>query len=179
MQGPRCSAVASSPRKIWAALPAIVRATLHAAWAASKVGAISFAALFTICNLALGIYEAAAGLMKILELLGGIVGGAAIFVLALLFSFVITVPVSSIVAACAYPFLRTQRTANPIVFGIVGFVVGVSVGDVVECPNLEFIFRLLDFLFCNRRPIGLCRRSRIRPPSSQTALTARLSPAFC
>lgn len=44
-----------------------------------------------------------------------------------LFSFVITVPVSSIVAACAYPFLRTLRAADPIVFGIVGFLVGVLV----------------------------------------------------
>ena len=96
-----------SVRSIWVAMPAIVRATLHAAWAASKVGAISLAALFIIVNLAFGIYEAAAGHMKILELPGIIVGAAAIFVLALLFSFVITVPVSSIVATCAYPFLRT------------------------------------------------------------------------
>jgi hypothetical protein len=119
--------VISSVRSIWVAMPAIVRATLHAAWAASKVGAISLAALFIIVNLALGIYEAAAGHMKILELPGIIVGAAAIFVLALLFSFVITVPVSSIVATCAYPFLRTLRAANPMVFGIVGFLVGVSV----------------------------------------------------
>ena len=117
----------SSVRSIWVAMPAIVRATLHAAWAASKVGAISLAALFTIANLAFGIYGAAAGHINVLELPGVIVGGAVIFVLALLFSFVITVPVGSIVAACAYPFLRTLRAADPIVFGIVGFLVGVLV----------------------------------------------------
>jgi hypothetical protein len=121
----------ASPRKIWAAAPAIVRATLHAAWAASKVGALFLATLFTIANLAFGVYEAAQGRMKILELPGIIVGGVATFALALLFSFVITVPVSSVVATCAYPFLRALQAIDQRLFGVVGFLVGVLVWSVI------------------------------------------------
>ena len=51
------------------------------------------------------------------------------------------------------------------------------VRDVVVCPNLESILRFVDFFSCHRRPIGLCRRSRICPPSSQAAVSAGRSPA--
>jgi hypothetical protein len=118
--------MASSLRTIWVAVPVIARAALHAAWAASKVGAISLATLFTIANLAFGIYAVAGGHMKILELPGVIVGGAALFLLSL-FSFIITVPASSVMAVCAYPFLRTLDAADKRAFGIVGFLVGVLV----------------------------------------------------
>jgi hypothetical protein len=114
----------SSFRKIWTASPVIVRATLLAAWSASKVGTISLAALFTTVNLAFGIYGIAEGHMKIAELPGVVVGGAAVFVLSLLFSFVITIPVSSVIATCAYPFLHTLRAADERAFGVVGFLVG-------------------------------------------------------
>jgi hypothetical protein len=119
--------MASSLQRIWVALPVIVRATLLAAWSASKVGAISLATLFTIVNLAFGIYGVAEGHMKIAELPGVVVGGVAIFVLSLLFSVVITVPVSSVIAMCVYPFLHTIRAANQRAFGVVGFLVGALV----------------------------------------------------
>ena len=51
-------------------MPVIVRATLLSAWSASKVGAISLAALFTIANLAFGVYEVAEGHANIAELPG-------------------------------------------------------------------------------------------------------------
>jgi hypothetical protein len=117
----------SSLRKIWVALPVIVRATLLAAWSASKVGAISLAVLFTIANLAFGIYEVAEGHAKIAELPWVVAGGAVVFVLSLLFSIVITVPVSSVIATCAYPFLHTIRAADQRAFGVVGFLVGALV----------------------------------------------------
>jgi hypothetical protein len=117
----------SSLRKIWVALPVIVRATLLAAWSASKVGAISLAALFTIVNLAFCLYEVADGHTKIAELPGVVVGGAVGFVLSLLFSIVIAVPLSSVIATCAYPFLRTIRAADQRAFGVVGFLVGALV----------------------------------------------------
>ena len=119
--------MASSLRKIWVALPVIVRATLLAAWSASKVGAVSLAALFTIVNLAFGIYEVAEGHTKIAELPGVLVGGAVVFVLSLLFSIFITVPVSSVIATCVYPFLHTIRAADQRAFGVVGFLVGALV----------------------------------------------------
>ena len=119
--------VVSTFRSVWTASPVIVRATLHAAWSASKVGAISLAALFATVNLVFGIYEIAKGHMKIAELPGLVVGGAAIFVFSLLFSFAVTVPVSSVVATCAYPFLRTLRAADQRTFGVVGFLVGAFV----------------------------------------------------
>ena len=119
--------VVSSFRSVWTASPVIVRATLHAAWSASTVGAISLAALFATVNLVFGIYEIAKGHMKIAELPGLVVGGAAIFVFSLLFSFAVTVPVSSVVATCAYPFLRTLRAADQRTFGVVGFLVGALV----------------------------------------------------
>jgi hypothetical protein len=50
------------------------------------------------------------------------------------------------------------------------------VRELVECLNLEFIFRLLDFFCLGSRSLGLRRWSRIRPPSSQAALTAGCSP---
>jgi hypothetical protein len=111
-------------QKIWTALPPIVRATLHAAWAASKVGAISMATFFTIVSLGYGAYGAATGHMHVLELLLVPVGGAALLVLSLLFSFLITVPVSFVVATCAYPFLRGLQGAGRKAFGIAGFLVG-------------------------------------------------------
>jgi hypothetical protein len=119
--------MASSLRKIWVALPVIVRATLFAAWSASKVGAISLAALFTIVSLAFGIYEVVQGYTKIAELPGVVVGGAVVFVLSLLFSIIITVLVSSVIATCAYPFLNTIRAADQRTFGVVGFLVGALV----------------------------------------------------
>jgi hypothetical protein len=111
-------------RKIWTALPPIIRATLCAAWAASKVGAISFATLFTIALLGVGTYEAAAGHFNILELLMVPVMGPVLFVLVLLFSFLITIPVSFIVVTFAYPFLRELQGGGPKAFGIAGFLVG-------------------------------------------------------
>jgi hypothetical protein len=117
--------MAWSPAKIWVATPPIVRATLYAAWVASKVGSISLAALFTVGNLALGVYEIAAGHAKILELPGVIVGGVLIFVLSLLFGLLIAVPLSAVVAACAYPFLRALQATDRKVFGAVGFLIGV------------------------------------------------------
>jgi hypothetical protein len=51
-------------RTIWAEAPPIVRATLHAAWIGSKIGAISLATLFTIANLGAGAYDVAAGKMQ-------------------------------------------------------------------------------------------------------------------
>jgi hypothetical protein len=111
-------------QKIWTALPPIARATVHAAWAASKVGAISMATLFTIASLGVGAYEAAAGHMHIPELLLVPVGGAALLVLSLIVSFLITVPVSFIVAICAHPFLRRLQGGGRKAFGIAGFLVG-------------------------------------------------------
>ena len=115
-------------QEIWTALPPIMRATLRAAWAASKVGAISMATLFTVAQLGMGAYGAATGHVKILELplllLMVPVGGAVLLVLSLLFSFLITVPVSLIVATCAYPFLRWLQGAGRKAFGIAGFLVG-------------------------------------------------------
>jgi hypothetical protein len=48
-------------RTKWAEAPPIVRATLHAAWIGSKIGAISLATLFTITNLGAGAYYVAIG----------------------------------------------------------------------------------------------------------------------
>ncbi len=117
----------SSLRTIWLAVPVIVRAALHAAGAASMVGAIALAILFTVVNLAFGAYEFFEGHVKLLQLPGVVVGGAALFVLSLLFSLVITVPVSSVIASCAYPFLRTLRAIDQRAFGVAGFLVGVLV----------------------------------------------------
>src|SRR5215216_2836331 len=101
-----------------------VRAMMLAAWSASAVGAASLATLFTLANLTFGIYKVAEGHTKIADLPGVVLGGAAIFVLTLLFSFAITVPVSLVMGACAYPFLNTIRTVDHWAFGVVGFVVG-------------------------------------------------------
>jgi hypothetical protein len=119
--------MSSSFRKIWVASPVIVRATLLAAWSASKVGAVSLATLFTVVNLAFGIYEIAEGHMKIAELPGVVVGGAAVLVLSFLFSIVITVPVSSVIATCVYPFLHIIRDTDQRAFGVIGFLVGALV----------------------------------------------------
>ena len=114
-----------TPQEIWTELKAIVRATLHTVWAASKIGAISMATLFTIAHLVYGAYLAAAGHLRILlDLLLVPVSGAAVLVLSLLFSFLITVPVSFIVATCAYPFLRRLQRVDRKAFGIAGFLVG-------------------------------------------------------
>ena len=121
------SAMVSSLRKIWIASPVIVRAALLAALSASKVGAISLAGFFTIANLAFGIYEVVEGHAEIAVLPEVILGGAAVFVLSLLFSAVITVPVSSVIATCTYPFLHTIRAAGQKTFGVVGFSVGALV----------------------------------------------------
>lgn len=67
------------------------------------------------------------GKMQVLELPGVIISGIFILVLSLLFSFVVTVPVSAAVAACAYPFLGTLEGMHVSVFGIVGFCVGTLV----------------------------------------------------
>ena len=142
----------SSARRIWLAAPPIVRAALHAAWAASKVDAISLASLFTIVNLAFGTYEVAEEHLRILELPGIVVDGTVIFVLSLLFSFVITVPVSSVIATCAYPLLRTLGAADQRASGIVGFLVGTRLArHVVEWTSRESILRILDFLVRGRR----------------------------
>src|SRR5262249_20759065 len=112
---------------IWITVSPIARAALHTAWAASKVGAISLATFFTIANFGVGLYEVAAGHLKILGLLEIALGGAAVLVLSLLFSFVITIPVSFMVATCAYPFLHRLRTVDRIAFGMAGFLVGLLV----------------------------------------------------
>ena len=104
-----------------------MRATLHAAWTGSKIGAISLATLFTITNLGAGAYYVAAGKAQLLELPGVIISGIFILVLALLFSFVVTVPISAAVAACAYPFLRSLEDVHTGLFGIVGFCEGTLV----------------------------------------------------
>jgi hypothetical protein len=115
-------------QEIWTALQLIVRATLRAAWAASKVGATSLATLYTVAILGGAAYGAATGHVKILELplllLMVPAGGAVLLVLSLLFSFLITVPVSFIVATCAYPFLRWLQRGDRKAFGIAGFLVG-------------------------------------------------------
>ena len=113
-------------RTTWAEAPPIVRATLHAAWIGSKIGAISLATLFIIINLGAGAYYVAAGNMQVLELPGVIISGISILLLSLLVSFVVTVPIS-VAAACAYPFLRTLEDVHTIVFGIVGFCAGTLV----------------------------------------------------
>ena len=97
---------------------------MRAAWSASAVGAASLATLFTFANLAFGIYEVVDGHSKIADLPRVVVGGAGVFVLSLLFSFAITVPVSLVMTAFAYPFLDTIRTADRKTFGFVGFLVG-------------------------------------------------------
>ena len=114
-------------QEIWTALQTIVRAILQTAWAASKVGAISMATFFTIGGLGYGAYAAATGHMHILELLLVPVLGAALLVLSLLFSFLITVPVSLIVATCTYPFLRWLQGFGRNAFGVAGFLVGALV----------------------------------------------------
>jgi hypothetical protein len=119
--------MASVLQKIRVEVSPIMGATLDAAWTASKAGAISFAVVFTIANLAFGLSAFAAGHMKMLDLLGVVAGGIFILLLSLLFSLVITVPVSAIVATCAYPFLRNLRVPDRRVFGAVGFVVGALV----------------------------------------------------
>ena len=117
----------STFRRIWGQAPPIVRATLDALWTASKIGAFLLATLFTIINFGSGTYYVATGQMRILELPGAIVGGVFILVLSLLFSFVVTVPVSAAIAIYTYPFLRTLRAADRKVFGAVGFCVGALV----------------------------------------------------
>src|ERR1700719_4675409 len=164
----------SSARRIWLAAPPIVRAALHAAWAASKVDAISLASLFTIVNLAFGTYEVAEEHLRILELPGIVVDGTVIFVLSLLFSFVITVPVSSVIATCAYPLLRTLGAADQRASGIVGFLVGTRLArHVVEWTSRESILRILDFLVRGRRSRRLRWWSCVCPTSSPRALTPR------
>src|SRR5262249_19799797 len=74
-----------------------------------------------------GVYEVAAGHLRILALLEVPLGGAVVFVLSLLFSFVITVPVSFVVATCTYPFLHRLRPIDRIAFGTAGFLVGLLV----------------------------------------------------
>ena len=115
-------------QEIWTALRTFVRATLRSAWAASEFGAIAMATLFTIGGLGWGTYEAAAGHTQILMLLMMLLylplSGAFLFVLALLFSFPITVPVSFIVALCAYPFLRRLQGSGRKTPGFAGFLVG-------------------------------------------------------
>jgi hypothetical protein len=113
-----------SLQQIWIGLPQIVRAALQTTWVASKVGAASMATFFTIGGLGYGAYAAATGHMHILELLLVPVSGAGLLVLSLLFSFLITVPVSLIVATCAYPFLRWLQGVDRKAFGIAGFLVG-------------------------------------------------------
>src|SRR5262249_22576780 len=100
--------------------------------AASLAGAISLAALFTIGELALGAYDIATGRTNAhaLDLLWRIDSGVALFVLSLAFSFIITVPVSSITAVCAFLFLGALQAAGLTMFGVVGFLVGVSVWSV-------------------------------------------------
>src|SRR5262245_8681035 len=106
-------------------LPRLVRAALHAAWTASAAGAISLAALFTIGNLAWGFH--AAGHPGMPELLAIIAGGASMLVLAFIGSFLVTVTASAVLAACAYPFVRTLRASNPRAFGAAGFCLGALV----------------------------------------------------
>jgi hypothetical protein len=161
--------MASSYRKIWVELPPIVRATLLAAGSASKVGAISLAALFTIVSLAFGIYEVAEGHAKPAELLGVLVGGAAILVLSLLFSLIVTVPVSSVIAICTYPFLRTIRAADQRVSGFVGFLVGALVwlGMWRLGPTGNLYFGSWISVFVDRRSFGVRWWSSVCPAGRQ------------
>jgi hypothetical protein len=78
---------------------------MYAAWAASKVGAISLATLFTVANIAFGAYYYPSGHVSIWDLLSVPLGGAIVFVLSFVISFAVTVPVSLVVAMCSYPFL--------------------------------------------------------------------------
>ena len=75
-----------------------------------------------------GAYGAATGRMHILDLLLVLlmapVDGAFLLVLSFLISFLITVPVSFIVAMCAYPFLRGLQGVGRKAFGVAGFLVG-------------------------------------------------------
>jgi hypothetical protein len=110
----------------------VALAVLHAAWAASVIGALAFASMFTISTLAVGVYLMATGHMKsILELLaiivGAVVGGAFWFVVSLAFSLVITLPVTFVVVLCAFPFLPTLQAAGRRAFGVAGFLVGALV----------------------------------------------------
>jgi hypothetical protein len=159
-------------QEIWTAQPPIVTATLHAAWAASKVGAISMATLFTIASLGVGAYGAATDHMHVLELLLVPVGSAALLVLSLIFSFLITVPVSVIVAMCVYPFLRGLRGGGRKAFGIAGFLVGSLVWlgwRGVGGRPWQSILRILDIRVRNRRTCRLRRWPCVcpRPPAAR------------
>jgi hypothetical protein len=106
----------------------VARAALHAAWAASVIGALAFASMFTISNLSYGVYLIATGHVGfMLDLPAIIVGRAFWFVVSLAFSLVITLPVTSAVVLCAFPFLHTLQAAGRRVFGVVGFLVGALV----------------------------------------------------
>jgi hypothetical protein len=101
-------------------------------------------------------YAVVGGHLKILELPGVIVGGIALFVLSLLFSFLITIPVSAIMAACAYPFLRTLGAVDRRMFGMVGFLVGVLVWSVLvwNTPTGNLYFGSWISLFLIGGPAG-------------------------
>jgi ABC-type tungstate transport system substrate-binding protein len=100
------------------------------------VGAIAFATLFTAGNLIFAAYGVAAVHLNILELpvlILFIPFGAAIFIfpLSLVFSLAITVPLSFVIAMCAFPFLRTLQAAGERAFGVVGFVAGMLVWSAI------------------------------------------------
>jgi len=90
-------------------------------------GAIALVTFFTAASLFVGAYQVAVGRMNILELLFIPPGGTFIFLLSLVFSFAITVPVSFVIAICAFPFLGTLQAAGERAFAVIGLVVGVFV----------------------------------------------------
>ena len=116
--------MALSIRNIWAGAPPIVGATLDAAWVASKVGAVVLTAMVVIGNFAFGVYSVATGHTKVFELLGVIPDGAFMFLLSLLASLFITVPMSAMVALCTYPFLHKLLGTDRKIPGGIGFSIG-------------------------------------------------------
>jgi hypothetical protein len=88
--------------------------------------------MFTIGNLAVGVGLIATGHVKfVLELpaiiVSAVMGGAFWFIVSLAISLVITLPVTSVVVLCAFPFLRTFQAVGQRASGVIGFVVGALV----------------------------------------------------
>lgn len=110
-------------RQFWIEAVLVLVAALHAALAASATGAVAFAALFTIGNLAFGLYVQAGAA----PWLGVLTSGAVMLVLVFAASFLVTIPTAAIVAACAYPFARNLKVADTRLFGAAGFSIGALV----------------------------------------------------
>jgi hypothetical protein len=93
-------------KKVWTAAVPNLWAALRAAWAASAIGAISLMVMFALSSFGMGLYFAATDHTSVLDAPPILLSGVYILPLSLLFSFAITIPVSLVVAACAFPFLR-------------------------------------------------------------------------